>query len=133
VNQAGTYRIEVTHISDDNGEVVEAEESARFEIEPMVITVVDITPGMIGLMRIDRGPPPEPIEVGRTYAMPQEAGLDFRWLIEGQPGLHDIVVDAPGTLTITRYDPMGIAGIVDLGPVLTGSFDVSYWEQWEPE
>ena len=62
VSQAGTHRIEVTHISDDGGEVVEAMESAEFEIEPMVITVIDITPGMAGLIRID-GESTEPVHL----------------------------------------------------------------------
>jgi hypothetical protein len=73
------------------------------------------------------------IEVGRTYAMPQDAWLDMRWLVEGQPGFDEFYLVAPGTLIITRYDATGIAGTFDMGPTLTGSFDVSYWEQWEPD
>jgi hypothetical protein len=55
VNQAGTHRIEVIHISEENGEPVEASESAEFDIKPMVITVIDITPGAVGLIRVDGG------------------------------------------------------------------------------
>jgi hypothetical protein len=72
-------------------------------------------------------------EAGRSYQMPEEAWLSLRWLAAGQPGFDDFYVDAPGTLTITRYDEASVAGTIDMGSTLTGSFDVSFWEQWQPD
>lgn len=48
VSEQGQHEIVVTHISDNYGELVEAEESALFNIQAMVITVIDIIPGCIG-------------------------------------------------------------------------------------
>ena len=76
VNSIGTYRLEVTHYSDDNGEPVEATETAEFEITAMVITVIDITPGVIGMIEVEGGPPPEPVDV-RGY-------WNFFWTLEGE-------------------------------------------------
>ena len=55
VEQQGEHEIIITHISNDNGEVVEAKESATFYMQAMVITVIDITPGLIGLINIEAG------------------------------------------------------------------------------
>ena len=55
VSDAGTHRIDVTHISDANGEVVQATESAEFDIEPMEITVINITPGAVGMIGVEPG------------------------------------------------------------------------------
>jgi len=48
----GEHEIVVTHISDDTGTVIEAEESAFFNIEAMVITAINIIPGLIGYIEI---------------------------------------------------------------------------------
>ena len=63
VSKQGLHGIVVTHISDDNGEVVEAEESAFFNIQAMVITVIDIIPGCIEVINVEPGggQPPEPL------------------------------------------------------------------------
>ena len=53
VSEQGEYRIEVTHFGEDNGEPVEAKESASFNISAMVITVIDITPGAVGMIEVD--------------------------------------------------------------------------------
>ncbi len=50
VSEEGLHRIEVTHLSDDNGEEVKATEYATFKIRAMVITVINITPGCIGVI-----------------------------------------------------------------------------------
>jgi hypothetical protein len=63
VNEAGTHRIEVTHFGENNGEVVEASETAEFDIQTMVITVIDITPGAIGVIEVEGGQPSEPIDL----------------------------------------------------------------------
>ena len=55
VTDKGEYEIVVTHSGKANGEVVDAEESANFNIEPMIITVIDITPGCIGMIEIEPG------------------------------------------------------------------------------
>jgi hypothetical protein len=60
VNTTGTYEVVVTHISDDDGEVVEATETAEIEIEEMVITVIDIIPGAIGTIEVDGQPTGDP-------------------------------------------------------------------------
>jgi hypothetical protein len=52
VSEAGLYRIEVTHISDDDGEPMEATEHATFNIQAMVITEINITPGVIGMIGV---------------------------------------------------------------------------------
>ena len=53
VNEEGTYSIEVTHTSDDNGGEVNVTEYEDFEIEAMTITVINITPGVIGLIQVE--------------------------------------------------------------------------------
>ena len=55
VSEQGQHKIVVTHISDNNGEIVEAEESALFNIQATVITVIDIIPGCIGLIDVNPG------------------------------------------------------------------------------
>lgn len=62
VNSTGTHGISVTHVSDDGGEVVEATETAEFEIAAMVITVINITPGVIGTIQVDGEPAGDPWE-----------------------------------------------------------------------
>ena len=65
VTGEGEHEIVVTHISDDNGTVIEAEESAFFNIEAMVITAINIVPGLIGYIDISPGndDPLEPIDL----------------------------------------------------------------------
>ena len=53
VSEEGEYRIEVTHVGDDDGEPVEAKESMSFNIAAMVITVIDVTPGAVGLIAVN--------------------------------------------------------------------------------
>ena len=55
VSEQGEYEIQVTHVGNDNGEPVEAEESATFNIKAMIITVIDIIPGCIGTIEIEPG------------------------------------------------------------------------------
>ena len=57
VSEEGEYRIQVTHVGDDNGEPVEAEETDTFNIKAMIITVIDIIPGCIGTIEIEPGTP----------------------------------------------------------------------------
>ncbi len=55
VTQQGLHKIFVTHIGTKNSQVVQAEESATFNIQAMVITVIDITPGCIGVINVSGG------------------------------------------------------------------------------
>jgi hypothetical protein len=79
VTQQGQHRILVTHIGTKNGQVVEAEESATFYIEAMVITVIDIIPGRIGVIKVESGGeelPPTLVAIGDSITMGiQDAGL----------------------------------------------------------
>ena len=58
VQQQGEHKIFVTHIGEQNGEVVEVTESATFNIQAMVITVIEVIPGCIGLINIEGINPP---------------------------------------------------------------------------
>ena len=58
VQQQGEHKIFVTHIGEQNGEVVEVTESATFNIQAMVITVIEVIPGSIGLINIEGINPP---------------------------------------------------------------------------
>jgi hypothetical protein len=72
VTQAGQHEIVVTHISDNNGEPVEATESTLFNIAPMVVTVINITPGAIGMIDINGPsgvPPPELVVYAGGYSI----------------------------------------------------------------
>jgi len=59
---AGAYEIAVAHHgTNSSGETVVADESVTVNIQPMLIAVVSITPGQIGLIRVDG---PVPVAVG---------------------------------------------------------------------
>ena len=85
VTGEGEYEIVVTHISDDNGTVIEAVESAVFNIEVMVITAINIIPGLIGYIDITPGndDPQEPIDLTGYW--------DFYWTPEGVPEIGPIL------------------------------------------
>jgi hypothetical protein len=53
VKQLGEHQIEVIHFGEYEGEPVQATESAKFNIQAMKITVIDIVPGCIGLIRVN--------------------------------------------------------------------------------
>ena len=101
VNQAGTHRIEVMHIGEDNGEVVEADESAEFDITPMVITVIDITPGAIGLIRVDGEQTSEPIDLSGYW--------DFYWTLGGLPEVGPVLfcIEQTGSTLISDIEFTG--------------------------
>ncbi len=52
VSQAGHYEVDVTHIGVQNGQTIQASESATFDIEPMKITQITIIPGQIGTITV---------------------------------------------------------------------------------
>jgi hypothetical protein len=63
VKQVGEHQIEVTHFGEHDGEQAQATESAAFSIQAMKITVIDIVPGGIGLMRVVGQEVPPPIDL----------------------------------------------------------------------
>lgn len=52
VKPAGECEIEVTHVGEQEGEAVQAAESEVCEVQARRITVIDIVPGCIGVIRI---------------------------------------------------------------------------------
>lgn len=97
--ETGTHTITVTHYGVNGDETAEATESTKFELRPYVITVLNVTPGAIGLivvegegdptcadlvgiwdgpMELPGGPPPaEPIPVYAVFILDEE---DNAWL-----------------------------------------------------
>ena len=63
VTQLGEHEIEVTHYGTREGQPVQVTECATFTIRAMKITVVDIVPGCIGVIRVDGGEPPELVDL----------------------------------------------------------------------
>jgi hypothetical protein len=132
VSQAGTHRIEVTHISDDGGEVVEATESADFEIETMVITVIDVTPGMVGLIRVE-GEPVGPVDLTGfwdAYLTPTGGETNPPHLLYiKQTGTSLNSIEITGTvdgLTVTMVmddDSATFIGTIEPDGTFGGSFD----------
>lgn len=55
VEQTGQHQIVVRHFGELDGEEVEAQESASFTIGAMIITVIDVVPGCIGVIRVAGG------------------------------------------------------------------------------
>jgi hypothetical protein len=53
VNREGRHHIAVTHVGVQDGDVVEATESADFNILSMVITLIHIVPGNVGLISVE--------------------------------------------------------------------------------
>jgi hypothetical protein len=53
VREAGEHEIEVTHFGCLDKEAIEAVEASAFEVQARKITVIDIVPGGIGLIRIE--------------------------------------------------------------------------------
>jgi hypothetical protein len=70
-----------------------------------------------------------------TYYIP-DVWFSLRWTLNGE-GLEDALIEAEsGWLTISRYDESGVEGSFNIGEppgdTLAGSFDLSWWEGWEP-
>ena len=53
VQQLGNHNISVTHVSNENGQTINAEESAVANIRAGIITVIDIIPGAVGIINVD--------------------------------------------------------------------------------
>jgi hypothetical protein len=82
VKQLGQHRIEVTHFGEREGEQVQASESASFDIRAMKITVIDILPGCIGMIRTPDLPGPDDGTLtGRLTGAGDQNGLNFQVLI----------------------------------------------------
>jgi len=54
VKRAGEHGIELTHFGERNGDMVEASESAVFDVRARKITVIEVVPGRIGVIRVER-------------------------------------------------------------------------------
>jgi hypothetical protein len=52
VKSPGEYEIEVTHFGERDGEAIEAVDTAVFEVPARRITVIDVVPGCIAVIRI---------------------------------------------------------------------------------
>jgi hypothetical protein len=104
VAEAGTHRLEVTHIGTNGGQTVEATESADFMIQAMVITVINITPGCIGVIDVEGGEPQEPIDLSGYW--------DFYWTIGAQPELGPVLfcLEQTGAEVLATR---GFSGILD--------------------
>ena len=63
VQQAGEHEVVVTHYGVRDGQPVQATERAACNIQAMKITIVDIVPGCIGVIRVEGGEPPEPVDL----------------------------------------------------------------------
>ena len=75
VPQPGEYGLKVTHFGEREGVPVQATESAAFEIRAMKITVIDIVPGGIGLIRVTPGGSIVTTLAGTTGAVGSEDGI----------------------------------------------------------
>ena len=95
VSEQGQHEIVVTHISDENGELVEAEESATFNIQAMVITVIDIIPGCIGVIGVDPG-----YEVGLTAEEIHEGAMAAMTALYEASAARHIGGEYPAGLTV---------------------------------
>jgi hypothetical protein len=80
VSQMGQYQLEVAHFGERDGEHVQASESAAFNIQAMKITVIDIVPGCIGVIRVSPGQTVEPQPgtiTGRLIGASTHDGYEF--------------------------------------------------------
>jgi hypothetical protein len=50
--ETGEHKVEVTHIGNREGEVVQVVDSASFDVPARQITVIDVVPGCIAVIRI---------------------------------------------------------------------------------
>ena len=66
--RSGEHGIDVIHFGEHDGEMVEAAESAVFDIPAMAITVIDVVPGRIGVIRIEG-------EAGLSGALHRDGGI----------------------------------------------------------
>jgi 6-phosphogluconolactonase (cycloisomerase 2 family) len=108
VNQEGQYKIDVTHIGKKNGSFVEAEESATFNIQAMVITVIEITPGRIGIINVDNGDgsgtSPATDTSTRLYT------LDIPLNLQGPNTINGYTINGSGGLTVLSGFPFSTGG-----------------------
>ncbi len=104
VKQVGEHHIEVTHFGERNGEAVQATESAAFSIQAMKITVIDVVPGCIGMIRFEGEEPSGGGGTisGRVYDWVTGAGISGATVVFGNysaatdiSGVYSITVDAP--------------------------------------
>jgi hypothetical protein len=117
VSEEGEYEIQVTHVGDDNGEPVEAKESASFNIAAMVITVINVTPGAVGVIEVEPGEiiPEEPIDLTGYW--------DWFFTLDCPPEEPDCEPEelGPVTLGILQTDSTLVADLLDFSGSISGS------------
>jgi hypothetical protein len=72
----GSFDIEVTHHGEKAGETVSVTESAKFRYNAGIITIIRIVPGMVGVINIEPGEEPVPVDVTGNW--------DFYYSIDGE-------------------------------------------------
>jgi hypothetical protein len=82
VSEEGEYEIQVTQVADNNGEPVEAKESASFNIAAMVITVINVTPGAVGVIAVDGENVGDPWAWMYGYWLQDECALPYSDYLE---------------------------------------------------
>ena len=116
VSGAGEYRIEVTHISENGGEPVEAMESSTFTIQSMVITVINVTPGAVGVIQVEPGEiiPEEPIDLTGYW--------DWFFTLDCPPEEPGCEPDelGPVTLGILQTDSTLVSDLMDFSGSISG-------------
>ena len=109
VDQAGDYELVVTHRGTRESEQVEVTESVPFSIQAMIVTIIDIVPGLVGQIRIDTGEPPQPQEDGSITVTFSQADV---------ANGHDALMGVYPAGTDPMIDPLGLL-------VATGGFSVT--------
>jgi hypothetical protein len=108
VKQQGEHQIEVIHYGERDGEQVQASESAFFNIQAMKITVIDIVPGCIGLIRVNG----EQVQPGIDLS----GYWDMLIYLEGQPPIGPIFL-------CLKQTGSQLDGQFRFGGSCSGSFD----------
>jgi hypothetical protein len=117
VSEQGEYRIEVTHVGNDNGEPVEAKESTNFNIAATVITVINVTPGAVGAIELEPGEivPEEPIDLTGYW--------DWYFTVDCPPEEPSCVPEETGPIMLGIYqtDSTFVTDVEDFAGSITGS------------
>jgi hypothetical protein len=99
VVEPGEHELSVTHIGMGDTEEVSVTELATFNIQAMIITTINVVPGLVGQIRIDTGEPPQPQEDGTVTVAFTEADVT-----EG----HDVLIGVYPAGSDPMSDPFGL-------------------------
>ena len=141
VKQQGEHHIEVTHFGERDGEQVQATESAAFSIQAMKITVIDVVPGCIGMIRVVGEEPSGGGGTisGRVYDWVTGAGISGAAVVFGDysattddSGVYSIPVDASvsavqGVFAAFRGSDyqFRVCGSISVDPTADPVFDIA--------